>query len=56
MRFCESDPVTRAVLYHIAVVFIRNRPGRDTFVNKVCLFYIESKRYSLEKLRRKLNI
>lgn len=55
-RICESDPVPNAVLYYIAVGFIRNRPSRDTFVNKDCLFYIESKSYSLEKLRRKLNI
>lgn len=55
MRFCVSDPVTHAVLYHIAAIFVRNRPSRDTFVNKDCLFYIESKSYSLEKLRRKLN-
>lgn len=55
MRFCESDPVTHAVLYHIAAIFVRNRPSRDTVVNKDCLFYIESKSYSLEKPRRKLN-
>lgn len=56
VRFCDSDPTTRAAPCHTAAIFRRNRPSRDTFVNKDCLFYIESKSYSLEKLRRKLNI
>lgn len=56
MRFCQFDPDPYAVQNYIAIGFIRNRPSGDTFVNKDCLFYIESKSYSLQKLRRKLNI
>lgn len=52
VRFGESDPDPYAIQCYTAVGFIRNRPSRDTFVNKDCLFYIESKSYSLQKLRR----
>lgn len=56
MGFSESDPVPYAVQFYTADGLKRNRPSEDTFVNKDCLFYIESKSYSFQKLRRKLNI
>lgn len=36
---------------------VRNKSTKwEDIVNKDCLFYIESKSYSLQKCRRKLNI